>query len=415
MPKSAALEIPFIISYWDGPPKEETTLDRYREIAECGFNVAMPAIEAETDWNNTSGGLGVAQNRKILDLCQQVGLKAMIWAGMPSEGDFRKPSPEQLPAIRTYLDDMMATFSAHPALLGYVLADEPGIPKFERLGIIHDYLSKKDPSHLHYINLFPNYASAEGLGTPDYEEHVARYIETVKPTLVSWDHYRQIFGDEGDESFYWKNLEIVRRQSLKAGLPYIQIICSLKHFGYRECSEADLRWQVYTSLAYGSRGILYYTYWDVASLAWAGAPAIMSLDGKRDIKYDYVKRINHRIARLGPTLLKVTSTGAYCTGPLPVGAQPLAPDAPIRNAEGGPMLIGCFADAGGTRYILPVNRSFKDDMTARLALDSRAVSVSEISQDTGEALAAQPLNRHVLDVRLQAGEGRLFRLNGPAS
>lgn len=405
-----AADIPFIISYWDGPPKEETTLERYREIAECGFTVAMPGIEAETDWSNTTGGLGDAQNRKILDLCQQVGLKAMIWAGMPSEGDFRAPGPEQIPAIEKYLDGMIAAFSSHPALLGYVLSDEPGVEKFERLAVIHEYLLKKDPRHLPYINLLPNYAAHPDWSGAGYERSVAQFIALVRPLLVCWDHYRQVFGDDGDETYYWDNLEIIRKLSLAADLPYLQIVCSLKHMGYRECSEADLRWQVYTSLAYGSRGIMYYSYWDVASLAWAGAPAIISLDGKRDVKYEYVKRINHRIARLGPTLVKLTSTGAYCTDPLPPGGRALAGDAPVRQAGGGAMLIGCFQDAGGTTYIMPVNRSFREKITAMLTLDGKFSSASEISQETGQPSATVSVGQKPLAVPLEAGEGKLFLL-----
>jgi len=403
-------DVPFIISYWCGPPKSETTLARYKEIAEAGFNVAMPAIDAS--WGDVVAGLGDAHNRKFLDLCKQVGIKGIIWAGVPLGGpkktDWGPPAPAEIPAIHKALDALVAKYSSHPALLGYFITDEPGVEKFDRLAVVNQYLLKKDPKHLPYINLLPNYAGGEWKH-PAYEATVARYIDVVKPALVSWDHYRQMF-EGGDENFYWHNLEAIRRLCSKANLPYNQIIVSLKHMGYRECSEADLRWQVYTSLAYGSRGIQYFTYWDVKELAWAGAPAIMTLDGRRDVKYEYVKRINHRIAALGPTLVNLTLTGAYCSGPMPPGGQPLVADAPVKNMEGGPMLVGCFQDAKGLPYVMVVNRSFRDRITARLTLDGKTAAVSEISQETGKALDAGPLTGGVLDVPLEAGEGRLFVL-----
>jgi len=215
----------------------------------------------------------------------------------------------------------------------------------------------------------------------------------------------------GDESFYWENLEIIRRQSLKARIPYNQIIVSMKHMGYRECSEADLRWQVYTSLAYGSRGIQYFTYWFVPGLAWADAPALISKEGKRDVKWEHVKKINNRITKLGPTLVKVTSTGVYCTDPLPIGTRRLAPDAQVKKAEGGVMVIGCFKDAKGREYVMPVNRSFHNKIAARLTMDEKTVSISEISQETGELVKARTLVGGVLEVSLEAGEGRLFLLH----
>jgi hypothetical protein len=52
-----------------------------------------------------------------------------------------------------------------------------------------------------------------------------------------------------------------------------------------------------------------------------------------------------------------------------------------------------------------------DRRTFTLTLDGKAASAAEISQDTGELLAAAPLKDNVLEVELTAGEGRLFLLN----
>jgi len=210
--------------------------------------------------------------------------------------------------------------------------------------------------------------------------------------------------------FYWPHLEIVRFHCLKAKTPLIQIICSLPHFNYRDPSEADLRWQVYTSLAYGSRGIIYFTYWDVKELATNQGPAIITMDGKRDKKYGYVRSINKRIARLGPVLLRLTSTGVYHTDPVPSGSQRLTADAPVKKADGGPMVIGCFRDAKGLYYIMPVNRSFSKKIIAKLAMKGEFVSASEVSQKTGKLLASVSVSPKTLDVPLEAGEGRLYLL-----
>jgi hypothetical protein len=97
---------------------------------------------------------------------------------------------------------------------------------------------------------------------------------------------------------------------------------------------------------------------------------------------------------------------------MPPGGQPLVADAPVKNMEGGPMLVGCFQDAKGLPYVMVVNRSFRDRITAKLTLDGKTAAVSEISQETGKALDARPLTGGVLDVPLEAGEGRLFVLAG---
>jgi|GEM_PF-158875 len=403
--KPEAYDPAFIISYWCGPPKAETTVERYQEIKDCGFNVAHPAIDIYWEPSTPAND---DHNRKYLDVCQKVGLKGLVWDGAIPKGNvWNKPAASEIPQIEKSLDGLIEKYASHPAFFGYVLGDEMGIEQHPRLGIVTQYLLKKDPQHLPYYNLLPNYAFKQN---SEYEAMVSDYIETVKPALVSWDHYRQMF-EGGDEKFYWHNLEIMRKLCLKKQIPFNQIIVSFKHMGYRECSEADMRWQVYTSLAYGSRGIQYFTYWFVKDLAWAEAPALISKDGKRDVKWDYVKKINHRIAKLGPTLARLTSTGVYCTAPIPPGGRKVRAGSPVTKAEGGPLAIGCFQDPEGKQYLMVVNRSFDATVTAALTLNERIISVAEISQETGAALEPQPTTQKPLAVPLQPGEGRLFVLS----
>lgn len=399
-----AFQPAFIISYWCGPPRSETTVERYREIRDCGFNVAFPAIDQL--WSPPSPESD-AHNQRYLEACREAGLAALVWDGGIPKGDgWPRPTAAEIPGIHRALDGLIAKYAGQPAFLGYVLADEMGVAQHPRLAVVTKYLRERDPRHLPYYNLLPNYAFKTNA---EYEAMVKDYVDTVDPALFSWDHYRQMFGD-GDETFYWHNLEIVRRACLARRVPYNQIIVCLKHMGYRECSAADLRWQVYTSLAYGSRGIQYFTYWYVKELAWAEAPALITKDGGRDVKWDHVRTINTRIAMLGPTLARLTSTGAFCTAPVPPGGRRLRGGGPVRQAEGGPLVIGGFQDPEGREYVMVVNRSLGAAVTARLTFDPRISAAAEISQETGLPLAAVPTRQGPLAVPLEPGEGRLFAL-----
>ena len=403
--RPAAYSPEFIISYWCGPPKSETTLERYKEIAECGFNVAYPAIDHLWQPGSKEADEHI---KKYLDMCQQAGLKGFVWDGYIPKGEgWAKPTPSDIPQIERALDGMIAKVATHPAFMGFVLGDEMGIAQHARLGVVNQYLLKKDPKHLPYYNLLPLYAFPNREG--EYQTMVQDYIDTVKPGLVSWDHYRQMF-EGGDENTYWKNLQLMRDLCGKAKIPFNQIIVSLKHMGYRECSEVDLRWQVFTSLAYGSRGIQYFTYWDVKELAWAGAPALMTMDGKRDAKWEYAKKINHRIANLGKVLVKLTSTGVYAVEQLKPGLVGLSDTAPIKSAEGGPLLLGCFEDALKRQFVMVVNRSFQQKVTAKLTLAPKLITTVEISQETGTPMTSTPTGGQPVEVVLEPGEGRLFAL-----
>ncbi len=395
------LDAPFIISYWCGPTKEQTNLERMKEVAECGFNVA----QAPDLWEPHDAAQQ-AFNLKFLDLCQQAGIKAFIYDGrVVTNGHWEKFQQSDIPGIQKDLDAMIAAYSKHPALMGFVLGDEMGTDAHPRLGFVTQYLLKKDPTHLPYYNLLPNYANTP----PGYDRLTKDYLKVVKPALLSWDAYWQMH-EENEGRYYFENLETVRRNCLKAKTPFNQIIVSLAHMGYRECSEGDLRWQVWTSLAYGSRGIQYFTYVHVPGMATGDSPGLLAKNMTRDRKYTYVQTINRRIAKLAPTLVKLTSTGVYHTNPT-VGTVPLLPEAPIAKIEGGNVVLGCFKDAAGKVYILPVNNSTGAKITAKLTLAGKFATTAEVSQETGALLPATPAPGKVLEVTLEAGEGKLFLLN----
>jgi len=395
---------PFMITYWCGPPKAQTTLERYRELADCGFNVAYAAID--NLWEKTSKEQD-EHNQKVLDLCQQVGMKAFIWDGrIAGVGKWDEaPTAATIPQIEKTLDEMIARHSSHPAFLGFILGDEMGAAVHQKLGFVTQYLLKKDPKHVPYYNNLPNYAGAP----KSHERETANYLKTVKPAFYSWDAYWQLH-EENEPRYYFDNLEVVRRQCLKAKTPYTQIICSIEHMGYRACSEGDLRWQVWTSLAYGTRGITYFTYCHVPGMATGDAPGFLDKQFNRSFNWVNGRKINQRIAKLGPTLVKLTSTGVYHTNPT-VGTVPLLPEAPVKKAEGGNIVIGCFKDAAGKVYLLPANNSTGTKITAKFTMDAPFGSAAEVSQETGELLPAAALKDKVLEVELEAGEGRLFLLN----
>ena len=158
----------FLISHWCGPT--EATQEKFAEAAGAGFNVIM------------FGG-SVDQNKKALDLCQSLGVKAMI---IDNRVMAKKSRDEE---FEKNLDSVIADYASHPALWGYYVQDEPNAALFNQLAAVNKYLLKKDPKHIPYINLFPTYATAEQLGNPTYEHHVDEFMRVVKPKLLSYDHY----------------------------------------------------------------------------------------------------------------------------------------------------------------------------------------------------------------------------------
>ena len=384
---------PFIITFWCAPPAAETTLERYREIAECGFNVVLTWF------------MDIPMNRKVMDLCQQTGLKAWI-------GDFRLWTPPDAPVFEHNLDELISDHKDHPGLAGYYVRDEPHAGLFPFFGAVNQHLLKQDPRRLPYLNLFPLHAGERLLGTKTYAEHIRRYIRIVKPALVSWDHYPLIGDGEGPE--YFENLEIVRRLCRRAHLPYMQIILSTPHGKYRDPDEIDLCWQVFTSLVYGVKGISYFTYWTPGPSNANFRNGIISADGQRTPHYEMIKRLNARVLALSSVLARVRSAGVYHTEPIPTGARGLDRRSPVRAATGGAMVIGWLVDEADQDYLMIVNRSRQATITAELRLKPGICGVREISQQAGEALSVE-FAGSLLQVRLEPGNGRLFALQRTGS
>ena len=283
----------FTISFWCGPPAKFATLERYQEIKDAGFTVAFPPCSGST----------TETNRKILDFCQAVGLKAFI-------SDSRIPvDGASDPKVRAGIDSLVADYSKHPALAGYFIADEPGPGAYPALGGVVDYLREKDPKHFGFINLLPLYAPEWAIGK-DYEAYVRGFAEKVKPPLISYDNYGFAAGDPGA---FFNNLATVRKVSLETGVPFWNIILSTQHGPYRNLTEGELRFQAMNTIAYGATGMMWFTYWSPAeadkSFEWKHA--LINEDGSRDPHYEMVKTVNHASQALGSELLKAESIDVF--------------------------------------------------------------------------------------------------------
>ncbi len=361
-------DIPFPISYWVGPPTE---LSRYRELADCGFTIAAGPPEA-------------------LDLAQEVGMKMVV-----QDQRLHVHLPQE-PNWQETIQAIVYDYGTHPALYGYYVTDEPHYRYFEPLAQIVRAFQTQDAGHLPYINLYPNYASPDQLGTIEYSTYVRRYMEIVRPPVLSYDHYALL--EDGDRPGYFANLEVIRQEALRARVPFWNIILSTPHFSYRDPSPEDLRWQVYTTLAYGGKGLAYFTYWTLDVENYRNG--IIGLYGQRTPKYYAVQQLNWELHRLGPHLLNLESTGVYHWPDAPVGAQVLPADNLVARVGGnGEVVIGEFVDPAGFPWIMVVNRSRQHSMWVTLYLRTTHTEIQEVARSTG---ALRPIAR---DQAAEAAQG----------
>jgi len=335
----------------------------------------------------------------MLDLCQEHGLKAIvldnrIWSAL-----------EEAQGWQGMLEEMVKDYSGHAALLAYFLRDEPNSSDFAALARVREYLGRADPAHWSYINLFPNYASREQLGNETYREHVRQFLEVVKPQVLSWDHYALM--QEGERGNYFENLEICREEALRARVPFWQIILSTPHYGYRDPDLGDFRWQDMTTLAYGGKGIMYFTYWAVGEFT----NAIVDAEGRPTAHYALVRRVNKQVLAWAPVLLGCRSVAVYQAEPLPLGTHGVMPN-PLVKAIEGEGLVGVLEDDAGASYLMVVNRSPRAGNRVRVTLKEGIGQVEMASSrepiEWRRVALAESSPR--LSLRLLPGQARLLRV-----
>ena len=263
----------FAIGYWVGPQTSENLRERYREIAEANFTLVIG-----------SHGMDVAQQ---LAFCREFGLKAIVDAAGLALPD----------------DD---------ACWGFALKDEPAAGEFAELARRAEEVRARHPGKFGYINLFPNYASPVQLGTATYEEHVERFVREVKPEVLSMDHYPLMRPGADGRGAYLDNLATMRTHSLKAGIPFWNFFYSMPFNDRLDPTEAQIRWQIFASIAYGAKGVLYFCYWTPGKGAGGAGEfpkggAIITAEGLKTRHYDEARRINAELKNLGPTLMNLTS------------------------------------------------------------------------------------------------------------
>lgn len=379
-----------IVTYWAGPNLTDPVA---RQMAEGGWNLVW-CTEAELDVAARHGLRGQLQNQLL------------------------SPAALNNPVQRQELDALIRRVKRHPALYSYFITDEPNATNFVALGELVSYLRKHDPAHLAYINLFPTYASNEQLGNsgdpiPAYQEHLQQYVERVGPSLISYDHYQ--FTTQGDLPDYFLNLALIRQAALDFEVPFLNIVQAATWSPMMRVPDAEeMRFLVYTTLAYGAQGISYYVY------CWPKhTGGITHPDGTPTALYPVLKLLNRDFALMAAELQPLKSLGVYHGGMFPPGAVAVPTDCafqfdpPLPREEFTPpqpargALIGVFGKPG--KRMTPTHAVLVNlDYQAATTIGLRGTGPLEIFDPVGRRWNGTQQNR--LDFKLAPGVGALVRI-----
>lgn len=373
-------------------------------IAECNFSLA---------------GFVTPED---LPLCEKLGLAAIMApaeSDKPWFGKWREMNAEQ---IDQAVKRMVEASGDSPAVLGYFITDEPGSPVFPALSQAVAAVKKYAPSKLAYINLFPSYATVGApdqsqLGTASYTEYLERFVNEVRPQILSYDNYMVQYSDDLNDqtkaSIYYADLLEVRRVARKYGLPFWNIVsCNQIRRQTTVPSPANMAFQAYTTLAAGGRGVSWYKYYQDG---YAFAPVDKS--DEKTMTWRYLQAVNHQLRSLGPKMNRLTSTGVFFTSPPPVKDLPLLPGKVVREVHSTasprgltdvepPIMVGEFQDERGHDYAMLVNLSLERSANIKIGTLKPHKTRQVFSAEDARLLPLDEENGHWL----LAGHGVLIKL-----
>jgi len=369
-------------------------------------------LQGMADCNFTLADAADPQNYA---LCEKLGLSVIVSEGPHlTTKDWMKMSDEE---IDNYIKVMVKKAGRSKAIIGYHICDEPSATAFPALAKAVAAVKKYAPGKLAAINLYPNYATIwqmdqikSQLGTKTYTEYLERFVNEVKPQILSYDNYMvemsmDLVNKEKAASYY-TNLVEVRRIALKYHLPFVNVVSSNQIRPFTTIpSPANLAFQAYTTLAAGAGGIRWYTY---HGQAYGYNP--IDKEENKTLTWRYLEEVNRQLSILGPIMKKLTSAGVYFTSPAPDSTLPLLPGQWVEKVETDvPMMVGEFVSATGTKYVMVVNLSL--ERSARFDLKTKIEQEKIWTIDVGENGRLVPAS-HKNGIWLTAGQGVLIKCGG---
>lgn len=364
----------FVIALWGDPPVDASVNDRYKTIEAAGFNIVLGGVGASTP----------ELARLQRDASAATSMKVIF-------------STYGLPV------DMLCNCDA---TYGFLTKDHPVVDELGKVKSRIREIRLARPGKLPLVNLFaPSTAPAE-LGAASYAAYSAKVIEELDPEVLCFDYFAGFAPDHDTRGEFTANLETMHATAAANGIPFWNFIRAMAYDQDAAPTEAQLKWQLWTSVAYGSHGIIYFAYWPPPDDAHAKGDGILDTKANPAVLYDTVKALNARLLPLAGALMPLTSNGVRSGTDLS-GVALSEALVHVDSANSGSFSAGSFSSAPGARAVLLVNNDLEAERLVTLTIDS---GVQELDPASGNPIAIEDgdANTPGIQARFAPGDARLY-------
>ena len=411
--------------YRRGTESDYLTEDVFRMVKESGINLVNYSFNYMGESDDSIEALKLAEQFGIGYFINDWVLNAELDEanGTASEGTVL--SPAEIAA-------QIGKYSCYDSFLGNHVADEP-IANGALASLLQKYSNRQLKYYdgiagqlnsytnmLGFINVFPEDASSASIGS-SYESYWNNVIQDTNPKVLSFDDYpfNKAGEDAANAGGYFRSLTVARQKSLDHNLPFWAYVQAGGDFrddsddsatnADKQPSEAETYWNVNTALAYGAKGIEWFTliqpdHFSNDSTSSSGHDytrnGLIGADGvTKTPYYAYAQRINKHIAAIDEVLMKSVSTGLIATGgyarsetteggtALITGTEKLTGVTGTGTTYGA--LVGCF-DYRDTEafYVVNYDTTAEQSVTLNFAgsYDYRQIQDAAVTFGTGSSV-----------------------------
>ncbi len=385
------------IGAWVSPGREAIGDDFIKTYSSAGF-----------DWIIAHGALAGSDFREtLLRDCDRYGVELVL-----GDGAYKNPAQ----ATAEYFD--------HPCFAGTYVTDEPGTDQYDSLAEICNTYYRQMAGKLPYINLLPMYANAAQLkygagaaaieyydSDPElYKKYCDLFCQKFEPPYICTDIYPLNWVPGGRNTYkdYCQSINVIAASAREHGKDFW---CCIQTFAWtpskRTPTESEFRWQSYSMLSFGCKGLLCWTY--------AGhepqTPSLITVDGKRTNAWYDAATVFKEIRNISEPFVRYKNLGALthnCTDNTPYlkFSNPVRSFPTIEKIHcDDPLLIGCFsAKTGSATALTVVNMSELEAVkTAHVRLKLAGSTV--VAWPRGQRVVLSPDSDGLYPLTLPPGEG----------
>jgi hypothetical protein len=186
-------------------------------------------------------------------------------------------------------------------------------------------------------------------------------------------------------------MDYIYNAAKNANLPVYAIVQSVGGLNYRDFTESDILFQVFTHLAQGAKGIQYFTYFTAAYSNFRDGP--IDQFGNKTPMWSIVQRVNNRLKAIGPVLATLNWQRSYHSGknlPAEVPKDVVTPDSLVQKVmdaqaidKQAEVFVGEFKGPDNSTYVMVVNKDQKKSMVMDVRWKGTPKAVHEVMRSHG--------------------------------